>query len=381
MAICRVITSHEKFLELNSQWNELVERSVSGSFSSRFEWLETWLNCYGGIADSLYIILVYNDDACLIGAAPFFFSDLQTKLNRYTEIRFIGTGEPEKIEVASEYLDILALAGMETIVCEAVIEGLLDLPTKWDRLVAENILEDSVFIKYFIPIIQRCGYNHHSAETGQRFQIYMSKTWEHYLSSIRPSVKNKILSSRRKIAQRGKLMTKTVKQEQDRKTAFKSLGHLHTAQWHRKGLSGAFASDIFGEFHEAVTRLFAIQGILCLRTFYIDDELIGVLYNLKFKQKEHYYQSGFDMASYAKYRPGLIAHSLAIQDCIDAGTKEYDFMKGVAPSYKQDYGTHATPMFTSIIFNRTHRGRYLYFQTGIRNQLSNMKRKLKHIYR
>jgi len=381
VTFCRVITSREEFLKLDTEWNELVDRSVSGSFSSRWEWLATWLDYYGGITDSLYIILVFDDNDCLIGAAPFFFSKLQTKLNRFTQIRFIGTGESEEIEVASEYLDILALADSEAEVCEAVLETLLNSSTKWEQLIVENVLENSVFIKFLIPVIQRYGFRHLSAETGQRFSISLPNTWEQYLSSIRPSVKNKILSSRRKISQCGKLITNTTKQDQDRRITLNSLSHLHTEQWKRKGLPGAFASDIFSEFHNAVTKLFAIQEILCLRTYQINDELIGVLYNLKFKQKELYYQSGFDMASYAKYRPGLIAHSLAIQDCINAGTKEYDFMKGIAPSYKQDYGTHSTPMFTSMIFNRTHRGRYLYLQTDIRSHLSDMKGKLKKLYR
>lgn len=381
MTFCRVITSREEFFNINEQWNELLERSVTGSFSSRWEWLNTWLDNYGDIVDSLLVILVCDDNSGLIGAAPFFFSEFDTKLGRFPQIRFIGTGEPEEIEVASEYLDILAVSGSESTVCELIVETLLSHAVTWERLTAENILQDSIFVKLLMPIMQRHGCNNQSTETGQRFSVTLPISWDDYLCSIRPSVKNRILSSRRKIAKRGKLTEKSSQHEQQRDKTIQILGRLHTRQWERKSLPGAFASSEFNAFHDKIIGCFADQGLLRLRTCAIDNEVISVLYNVRFKQREHYYQSGFDMDTYSKYRPGMIAHSYAIQDCIATGIKEYDFMKGIAPSYKQDYGAHATPMYTSLVFNRSRRGRHLYIQTEIKNLLTLSKDRLKQIYR
>ncbi len=375
MADCRLITKREEFFSLCTQWNLLVERSVSGSFSSLWEWLTAWLEYYDDIVDSLLVILVY-DDTELIGAAPFFVHQTKGPLGRNTQIRFIGTGEQENIEVASEYLDLLAIPGTEQTVCEIVRDALLKIPISWDQLIVENILEDSIFMRIFTPTMRQLGYREQSMETGQRFSVALPQTWEHYLSSLRRSVKDKILYSRRKITKRGQLSIETVTQEQDRCRTIETLRRLHSEQWSRKRLAGAFASTEFNSFHNEVTKHLADKGLLRLRKCYLDDELIGILYNILFKQKEHYYQSGFDMTRFAKFRPGLIAHSFAIQDCILAGLKQYDFMKGIRPSYKQEYGAQAIPMYTCRIFNRTIRGRYHAIRSGIRNHITTMKRKL-----
>ena len=280
----RLITKPEEFFSLCTQWNLLVERSVSGSFSSLWEWLTTWLEYYGDIVDSLLVILVYDDNE-LIGAAPFFIHQTKGPLGRNTQIRFIGTGEQENIEVASEYLDLLAIPGTEQTVCEIVRDALFKTQTDWDQLTVENVLENSVFMQFFVPNIRQLEYRCESIETGQQYSVSLPQTWEHYLSSLRRSVKDKILYSRRKITKRGQLSIETVTQEQDRCRTIETLRRLHSEQWSRKRLVGAFASTEFNSFHNEVTKHLADKGLLRLRKCYLDDELIGILYNILFKQK------------------------------------------------------------------------------------------------
>ena len=80
-------------------WNELVDNHYQANIFLTIEWLELWWNTFAQKSDVLKLVFIHQRDE-LIAIAPFY-----QKAGK--ELRFIGTGEAEEAEVASEFLDIL----------------------------------------------------------------------------------------------------------------------------------------------------------------------------------------------------------------------------------------------------------------------------------
>jgi len=140
------------------------------------------------------------------------------------------------------------------------------------------------------------------------------------------------------------------------------LKTLHDERWNKKNMSGAFSSPRFIAFHYQFMSRLLEDGKLRLRRTSIGNNLIAILYNIRFSETESYYQSGFDLQLGSRVRPGIYAHMQAIEISIDEKVKYYDMMKGSEDSYKLGYCAEAVPMLTIRLYNRTLRGRLRYLR-------------------
>jgi len=76
---------------------------------------------------------------------------------------------------------------------------------------------------------------------------------------------------------------------------------------------------------------------------------IAYLYNLKFKGHIGFYLSGVDYSAAEKYRPGMIAHWLAIEHYLASDANTYDFLAG-DNLYKERLCTNQREMLDLIFW-------------------------------
>ena len=86
---------------------------------------------------------------------------------------------------------------------------------------------------------------------------------------------------------------------------------------------------------------------------------IAALYNFIYNDTCFYYQSGFDPV-WAKFSPGTVLFSLSIQDAIENGMLEYDFLQGDEP-YKFNWTNTKRQCVSILVFNKTLMGLWFYF--------------------
>jgi CelD/BcsL family acetyltransferase involved in cellulose biosynthesis len=114
-----------------------------------------------------------------------------------------------------------------------------------------------------------------------------------------------------------------------------ALAALHQASWIARGHPGAFAQPAFRAFHRALVQRGLPQGeVELLRISVVGNthtQIIGYLYNLRWRDRLYSYQSGFDYPGAAVHQsPGLTCHHAAIAAAIASGARSYDFMAGAA---------------------------------------------------
>jgi CelD/BcsL family acetyltransferase involved in cellulose biosynthesis len=85
------------------------------------------------------------------------------------------------------------------------------------------------------------------------------------------------------------------------------------------------------------------RGALELAELCARGEPVAALYNVVWKDKVYFYQSGRRADLPGKLRPGIVAHALAIRASIEAGRREYDFLAGAA-RYKMDLALATRPL-------------------------------------
>ena len=130
---------------------------------------------------------------------------------------------------------------------------------------------------------------------------------------------------------------------------FHDLSPLHRARWPSgKKLTG-FDNQKFVAFHEHLIRSSFDSGDIDLFRLSAGEKPIAYLYNLKFKGHIGFYLSGIDYSTAEKYRPGMLAHWLAIEHYLSAGANTYDFLAG-QNHYKERLCTNQREMLDLIFW-------------------------------
>jgi hypothetical protein len=119
---------------------------------------------------------------------------------------------------------------------------------------------------------------------------------------------------------------------------FRKIAPLHRARWQSGDKATHFDNPRFVAFHETLINTSFDSGavdLLCLKS---GDHPIAYLYNLKSNGHVSFYLSGIDYALARSFRPGLLAHWLAIERYISEGERVYDFLMGYN-QYKERLST------------------------------------------
>lgn len=109
---------------------------------------------------------------------------------------------------------------------------------------------------------------------------------------------------------------------------FDVLKALHIASWQRRGRPHAFTHAFFEQFHRNLIDARFAAGEIQLLQIGAGGEALAYLYNFSHRGHVYAYQSGFAAAADRHAKPGLVAHALAIEHCLDQGAHTYDFLAG-----------------------------------------------------
>jgi CelD/BcsL family acetyltransferase involved in cellulose biosynthesis len=132
---------------------------------------------------------------------------------------------------------------------------------------------------------------------------------------------------------------------------------LHNRRWESKGISGAFTSDYFRNFHLDVARTFDEKDWLALYFLTVNDDPIAAIYSFDYNLKKYGYLTGF-APDFGQYGVGNILKLYVIEECIRRGFKEYDLTRGLEP-YKLDWATGVRKNFTVSMANKGWREQVL----------------------
>lgn len=366
-----LIDSEAGLIGLREEWRHLLDASAAASICLTWEWSLVWWQVYGRSEGTLHVLCV-RDGQHLIGIAPFYIQNT----SKYGVIpvrvlRFLGTGESEQDEVASEYQDVIACQGMEEQVSRLVCSYLRTRPIA-DEFVFNDVLPDSLTASIWNSRGQ-AGSAIFDQFVGIRYSVDLPGNWDAYLDILDNGAAKRIPYKKRKFERAGKVTVRTVDAVEDLDEAFDLLIRLHNVRWASRGKPGVFSSTRFLEFHKRLAKLLLPQGMLRFRFLYLDGLPVAALYNFQHRGTEYFYQGGFDSGTMAKFSPGVLAHVYAIDDAIRTDTRRYDFMKGGTNSYKTEFGCSEQVMRDLVVIESTPAGRLLGLERWAKQRLRSIR--------
>jgi CelD/BcsL family acetyltransferase involved in cellulose biosynthesis len=181
--------------------------------------------------------------------------------------------------------------------------------------------------------------------TGASLHVPLPRTFEAYLAALPTSRRAMVRRSIRAFEAwaRGEALLEVASTRAELARTKEELVRLHGARWADAGRAGAFASPRFSAFHDAVMPQLQDEGALELACLRVRGRAVAAIYNLVWRDKVRFYQSGRAVDVPGGLSPGIVIHARAIERAIALGRREYDFLPGVA-RYKTELGLASRPV-------------------------------------
>jgi CelD/BcsL family acetyltransferase involved in cellulose biosynthesis len=375
LSIERVIKDDE-FEALAHEWNSLLEQSASNTLTLTHEWMTTWWEVFSE-GRELYILLV-KDGAELIGIAPMLKRTVQHYgVLPFRRIEFLASGEEEADEICSDYLDFILLRGRETEALDFILRYIYEKDTDWDEVLLTDLAGDSVNLPFVKAFCEDSGFKMQQVRQEIAVFLPLTKSFTEIVKSLSANFRRKIRLDCRTFATYGGEF-RLINSLDHLEEGFAALVELHQVRWLSRGEAGVFSSKKFMRFHRLFARKAIVNDWLRLYVALKDGKPIAAIYNFVHNNKVHYYQSGFKHEGSGLQSPGVLVQAYAIEQAIEAGCSEFDFLKSKPGSYKFRW----QPQTRSLVQMRLSQSRtkeVLYNTTSkVIDGLRNIKKSLKN---
>ena len=312
-----------------------------------WDWTGAWLRAYGDAVPHRFAIGRRGEE--VVGAALIASGRSSARADLGLRLLHVGTaGEPEAEGVFGEYDGVLAAAGERDAFAAALVERLL-AERGWDELRIDG---------FELAEARAFGAAAPALEIGE-----VVSPWTD-LAAIRAADGDVVAALakgprgriRRSLRALGEVTGEWAETPAAARAIFDELVELHQARWHAAGEPGAFASPRALGFHRDLIEALAPSGRVVLYRASAGGETVGCLYGMVDRGRLLFYQGGLADSVDSKVKPGLVAHALCMQECLERGIDAYDFLAGDA-RYKRELATEETHVAWGRLSRATPRAR------------------------
>ena len=326
------ITSIKNYKKLFLDWQTL-ESSSNASFFLSSTWIETWLSTYSPDVD----VLSVKFDGVLVGLALLCRSQFSHwKRLGSKRLHINQTGNQDLDQIWTEYNGVLSSVGHEPTIHSLVVPFLLTRYDDWDELHVGAVTQQNAQSMSCSSGLSRLDL-WQSPSYGVDLKS-LSERKVSYLDSLSRNTRYQIRRSLKLYASEAPVSLNFASSVDEALSFFNEIAPLHLARWGAGVGKSGFANQEFMAFHfSLITKAFGLDQIDLIKV-QCGERTLGYLYNFLYRGRVYFYLSGLVSENDAKLKPGLCAHSLAIQHYLELGYDFYDFMGG-DDRYKASLGT------------------------------------------
>ena len=317
---------HE-FNEIDEQdWNALVQKSSTNTPFQLYEYLKGWWDHKGGgewNEGKLLIVCGYQDGE-LVGIAPLF----HTVYGGRNTILFLGS-----IEI-SDYLDFIynPEAGPDFITQTLAFLKENKSPD-FENLLLVNLPESSPTIKLLKEACQKNGLKMDSERAYHTPSIHLADDWDAYLAGIDKKQRHEIRRKMRRAQESPQTISwYQVNEREKLETEIEDFFRLMITDEEKK----KFLTEKMRLQMRSIIEWAFNDSILQLSFLTVEDEKAAAYLCFDYHDRIWVYNSGFD-PQFRDYSPGWVMLSYLIQNAIENGKKNFDFMRG-DETYKYRFG-------------------------------------------
>lgn len=317
---------------LEALWRDLEGRASPTVFLS-WQWLGHWLAVYEPQAQVLEV--TQGDRVVGLGIV------VQTEERRHGVLRsnclrLHQTGHRQQDQIWIEYNGFLAEQGMEASVAAACLKHLCNDMTQWDEFIVGAI--DAEEARHYAELTGLFAHLRWEAPCYGVDLDALRRSGQHYLDTLTRNTRYQINRSHRLYEAWGAVELVRPDSAEEAVAIFDSIGPLHLNRWGAGPDQSGYANPDFVRFHRSLIQDQWASGGVDLVSVKAGDDMIASFYNLLYDQKVYFYLGGMKTEPDNRYKPGLLGHSLCIEDYRHHGFHYYDFMGG-DERYKTQLGS------------------------------------------
>jgi len=317
---------------LEALWRDLEGRASPTVFLS-WQWLGHWLAVYELQAQ----VLEVTEGGRVVGLGIV----VQTEERRHGVLRsnclrLHQTGHRQQDQIWIEYNGFLAEQGMEASVAAACLKHLCNDMPQWDEFIVGAI--DAEEARHYAELTGLFAHLRWEAPCYGVDLDALRRGGQHYLDTLTRNTRYQINRSHRLYEAWGAVELVRPNSAEEAVAIFDSIGPLHLNRWGAGPDQSGYANPDFVRFHRSLIQDQWASGGVDLVSVKAGDDMIASFYNLLYDQKVYFYLGGMKTEPDNRYKPGLLGHSLCIEDYRHHGFHYYDFMGG-DERYKTQLGS------------------------------------------
>lgn len=332
----RVIDDKKIFYSLRDEWNSLLEQSDSRSIFLTWEWLYNWWDVYGEEKE-LFIICGYEDSNLKV---IFPLSKRKLKVfGLYEQIilEFLGTGEDEKDEVCSNFMEPIIHPENKIEIYIPLFSFLGEgISKEWDQLILSSVKAESDFVKTIMSFFNTKNYLVQINRSFTNGATIFDDGWDGFMRSLGQRTRKKIKRERRILESMNGFRYRFLENEDEFEEMFDTFVNLSLKRWNGRG---AFSSEKFLKFQKNVCREFFKKGYLKLSLMEVNGRIVAGNLDYTYKDTIYGYQTAFDPEFNPKIGVGLLGMVYCIEEAIKEGFIRYDWYKLIPGDYKEHFIT------------------------------------------
>ncbi|MEW5766871.1 MAG: GNAT family N-acetyltransferase [bacterium] len=342
------ITRTDDLMGLAPVWNQALASSGSDNVHSTFEWLSTWWKHFG--EDKQLLVILVKEDDRLLGIAPLMIESVPRikKLLPHRTIRFLGEGP-------SDYADFI-INGDKAQVIGLILDHLRKRANRWDEIDLVEIREDSPNTESLVGEAAKRGFNPQIISGVNCCYLPLNQDWETYFSSLDKRHKTAINRVIRKAGrEEGGIEFVRKHPPEDLDYLMDKIVEIHRQRSQVKERASLFETkEAF--VREAVSS-FAERGWTDLSTLEIGGKVAAYSLGFDYQNVVYIWNVAFD-PTYKSFAPGLLTFRFLIENCMNNGHQEFDFMRGEEP-YKEEWTKLTRRNYRITMTNPAFRSRIL----------------------
>lgn len=322
-------------------WRQL-ERGFPSGLATSWDWVETWLNHYGDLVPHWFAVGMSADGP--VGLALLARGVGHKRGPIALRTVHIGTaGEPHTDTVRVERNRLLADPHHRAAFAHALLREAGRIARRCDLIMLDAFVPEDADLflaadPSFVAFPEPCHYADLAALRAQGLTV-LDGLRRHTAAKIRRTI-------RRLEEQFGPLRVEWATSLPQAEAIFAELRDLHQERWQREGQPGAFASQRFTGFHEELIRRLHPQGRATLARVVAGDRTVGCDYGLVEHGRILGYQWGLARFEDSRLSPGLVVGALVMQEALERGFTEYDWLAGDV-LYKRELSTSSRTLITA----------------------------------
>ena len=345
--VCSVetVADASAFAQLETEWNDAVDRAAVPHPFLRHEWLHTWWECFGD-KRALHIVIVRSNDR-IIAIAPLLRESASMCGVPVRRLRLMHNDHTPRADF------IVAEQGERAY--KAIWRALIEAKDQWDVLLLGQLPRESKTRELFASFAKADSCTLGTWRSSDSPYLELNGTWEEYFGSLPAKFRSNVRNRISRLNRLGEPVLESIESGSAIDAALADTIRLEESGWKRHEGTAIASNDSVQRFYTRLAHRAAGRGWLRLLFLTVGGRRIATSYSLSYEGRLFLVKTGYD-PTYETCSPFKVLTYLATKRAFEEGLDEVDFLGETEP-WKREWTSSVRSHDWVFVFSRSLRAR------------------------